>query len=71
MTGMRKISFGVYATLLLTFMRVLAYINEALYVKGVIVIVIAVIGGNAVEHAKDLVGIFSVKNDKKKETKLP
>ena len=69
MTGMRKINFGIYVTLLLTFMRVLSYINESLYVKGIVVIVLAVIGGNAVEHAKDLVGIFSAKN--KKETKLP
>ena len=69
MTGMRKINFGIYVTLLLTFMRILSYINEGYYTKGIVVIVLAVIGGNAVEHAKDLVGIFSVK--KKNESKLP
>ena len=69
MTGMRKINFGVYVTLLLTFMRILSYIDQALYIKGIIVTVIIVIGGNVAEHAKDLIGVFSIKS--KKESKLP
>ena len=69
MVGMRKISFGVYISLLLTFMRIMSYINETNYTKGIVVVVIAVIGGNVAVHAKDLIGIFSVK--KKPVSKLP
>ena len=67
MSGMRKINFGIFAILALTAMRVFAYVNETLYTKGFVVIVISVVGGNAIEHAKDLVGIFTIKKAKPKK----
>jgi len=55
----RRMELALYSTLVLTFMRVSSYINETLYVKGFVLIVLAVLGVDVAKHAKDAVGMMS------------